>query len=298
MMIGINKEDGSHISNSLFMSEGRRMALKHHFPLVGPISLEFSDEDVAPLNMSIKAYDRYIGNLDVDAPDALNLTKMYTDRHYGVCSDLTAEYHSINNQKYKRDVYFYVFEHRGERSTGDAFGLNIGNDWVSHGDELYYLFPFNKTKEHFRSEEDAKMKKLFIRLWHAFAEHGNPTPGEAFDFTWSPYTAENRTHLRLNLEPSMEEDTMSEQREFWTTLPTQQNIYLNKEYFVKKLNITKEDKGEKSVKEDKDDLKEEEEKKKEEGRKEEEESATRREKKEGEEKADKDETEDLKKEEL
>lgn len=60
----------------MFLSEGRRMALQHHFPLVGPISLEFNDDDIAPLNMSIKAYDKYLGGLKFDAEDAQNLTKV------------------------------------------------------------------------------------------------------------------------------------------------------------------------------------------------------------------------------
>ena len=52
------------------------MALKTHFQLVGPISLEFTDEDFAPLNMTINAYDHYIQGFQLEKGNSDNFSKV------------------------------------------------------------------------------------------------------------------------------------------------------------------------------------------------------------------------------
>ncbi|KAK8732261.1 hypothetical protein OTU49_006995, partial [Cherax quadricarinatus] len=99
---------------------------------------------------------------------------------------------------------------------------------VSHADDLLYLFSGGGvwTALNFSIPDDLHVRDLFTQLWFNFAATGSPTPDDSLGFIWSPTTPSAPYHLNLNSKPSMVPDSHSEMMEFWTSLPTKENLIL------------------------------------------------------------------------
>ncbi|XP_045594339.2 carboxylic ester hydrolase [Procambarus clarkii] len=227
LITGITQHEGALIALPMFGNEGLRSALKYNFIQNGPISLEFGEGDVSPLNQTVKIFDHYLGGIHLDVIHADNVTQMYGDRYFAVCHDLTSSLHAKNVARKKKNTYRYELRHRGQRSTADLFSLNIGQNWVSHTDELFYLFSGGPLWAPLERDEDLKLRNIITTLWTNFATTGNPTPDDSLGFTWDPITDNDFRHLALTPSPAMQDDYRQETREFWSSLPLKQNLILH-----------------------------------------------------------------------
>lgn len=228
LMSGITSHEGGLYSIPLYANEAYRAALMLNFAEIGPIALEFSDADVSPLNQTIKIFDKYLKSANIDVHTADNVTEMFSDRYFTVPHDITSQMHAKNVRRWHKKVFSYELTYKGQRSFGDKYKLDIGKDYVSHGDDLAYFFeggyfqPLDK-------EEDLKVRDIMTTMWTNFATYGDPTPDDSLGFKWEPLTTENYPHLNINLSPTMEEDSRTEIREFWESLPLMQNLLLHPE---------------------------------------------------------------------
>ncbi|CAL4128460.1 unnamed protein product, partial [Meganyctiphanes norvegica] len=237
MMAGVTSHDGGLFSLPLYGNEYLRVGLQHNFPNIGPVILDFGDGDISPLNMTIKIFDHFIGGLKIDAETADNITRMLTERHFSHATDLTTMLHARTVSP-KKNVFRYQFSYKGQHSIADRWDLEIGKHWVTHADDLFYLFEGGKIWKPLETEDDKKMRSIMTKLWSNFAIYGHPTAGQndSLGFTWDPVTTEDYQYLDLTLEPSMKPDSRKKERDFWLHLPTKQNFILFPEK-MKDLNL-------------------------------------------------------------
>ncbi|KAK4309585.1 hypothetical protein Pmani_018808 [Petrolisthes manimaculis] len=226
LMLGTNRHEGAFVSLPMFANEALRSSLLLNFRNIGPISLVFHPEDISPLNQTIKIYDRYLGGINLDANTADHVTQLFSDRLFTVCQDLTSSLHAGNVARHKKLTFQYELTHRGQRSIADIFNLDIGKDWVSHMDELPYMFTGGPLWQPLEREEDLKLRDTITEMWTNFAATGNPTPTDSLGFKWEPVTKDNLQYLALQPDPIMKEDYRNETREFWTSLPLKLNLDL------------------------------------------------------------------------
>ncbi|XP_068220139.1 venom carboxylesterase-6-like [Palaemon carinicauda] len=228
LMSGVTTHEGGAYSIPIFANEDYRSALKLNFAEIGPVALAFSDTEVSPLNQTIRIFDRYLQSTDIDPHRIDNVTQMFSDRYFNIAHDITSKMHSKNVHRWGKKVFTYEFSYRGQRSINDAYGLDLGKNYVSHGDDIAYFFEGGYF-EPLEKEDDLKMRDIMTKLWVNFATYGDPTPDDSLGFKWEPVSKENYSHLNLNLSPAMEEDSRTEIREFWESLPLKQNLLLNPE---------------------------------------------------------------------
>lgn len=229
LISGVTQDDGAVYSTLMYANEMARSALVQDFVSKAPYSMEFRPEDVAPLNQTVMIFDRYLGGLHVDAEHADNVNQMFTDRHFHVCHDLTTQLYSATVAPYKNTTYRYELRHRGSRSFTDFYGLEIGKHWISHLDDLFYLFEGGDLFKPIEGEDDLRLREIMLKLWTNFAATGNPTPDDSLGFKWEPMKEGSMKYLALQPKPAMEDDYRQETRNFWYSLPLKQNIFLHPE---------------------------------------------------------------------
>nr|XP_053646162.1 uncharacterized protein LOC128698084 isoform X2 [Cherax quadricarinatus] len=98
--------------------------------------------------------------------------------------------------------------------------MTVGKHWVTHADELPYLFPSGRFE--LTRAPDLALGDLFTKLWTNFADTGNPTPDSSLGFILEPTTEAHLQHLVLSPSPFMQNDTRRQEREFLTSLSTRQ----------------------------------------------------------------------------
>ncbi|KAG7171451.1 Venom carboxylesterase-6-like 10 [Homarus americanus] len=229
LISGITQHEGAFLTLPIFANEYLRSSLKYNFMKNGPLSLELGEGDVAPMNQTVHIFDHYLGGVHLDVLTADNVTQMYSDRFFTICHDLTTVMHAKNVAARSKKTFTYELKYRGQRSIADLFSLNIGENWVTHTDELFYLFTGGPLWRPIDREEDLKLREIMTTLWTNFATTGNPTPDESLGFTWDPITEDTQRHLTLKPTPAMEDDDRQETREFWFALPLKQNLILHPE---------------------------------------------------------------------
>ncbi|XP_027220673.2 juvenile hormone esterase [Penaeus vannamei] len=233
---GITKDEGAIFALPTFGNEALRSAMRFNFEESAPVALEFSEGDISPLNQTLLIFDRYLGGINFNENDAENVKNMFSDRHFAVCHDLTSLLHDHNCGRKNKRVFRYELKHRGKKSLGDSFSLDFGRDWVSHGDELFYLFQGGPLLAPLEDEDDLKVRDIFSTLWTNFALTGDPTPDDSLGFKWEPMKNGDLSYLAITPNPTMENDTRQETRDFWFSLPTKQNVILHREK-VKNLKV-------------------------------------------------------------
>ncbi|XP_076059226.1 esterase E4-like isoform X3 [Oratosquilla oratoria] len=249
IMTGITEHEGAILTHPIYTHEYLRSALSLNFPAVAPVALEFGEGDIAPLNQTVKIFDRYLGGNEISQETADNLTKLFGDRYFNIPHDLSALY-NLRNAPTKK-TFLYELKHRGQHSLGDIYDIEVGKNWTSHSDDLFYLFEGGVFMP-LEKEEDLQLRDLMVSMWTNFAKSGDPTPGDDLGFKWEPAEESSLRHLVLQPKPIMEDDTRKEIRDFWFSLPTRQNIILHRDrvqnlHFVP---VTEEKEEEKSSSED------------------------------------------------
>lgn len=221
---GITSHEGGLACLIMYSKDHVRKALMEDFRRLGPVVMDFNHLDYMPLPSAQTIFYYYLGGLHVDHDNADRVVKMFSDRSFAVCHDLTTKLHARNANKHK--TFRYELEYRGQHSLSDVFNLTIAKHWVTHADDLIYLFtggvflPLTNPK-------DLKLRDVFTKLWTNFAATGHPTPDDSLGFQWEPSSETNLHYLSLSPTPVMKPDNREEVREFFATLPTHQNQILD-----------------------------------------------------------------------
>ncbi|XP_042892944.1 juvenile hormone esterase-like [Penaeus japonicus] len=229
IITGVTKDEGALLTLPLFGNEALRSSLRFNFEEAAPVALEFCEGDISPLNQTLLIFDRYLGGINFNVEDAENVKNMFGDRHFSICHDLTSILHDRNSARLKKKVFRYELNHRGKRSIGDFFSLDFSKEWVSHEDDLFYLFEGGPMFAPLEDEDDLRVRDIMTTLWTNFATKGDPTPDDSLGFKWEPMTDGKLNHLAITLTPTMENDTREEARDFWFSLPMKQNLILHPE---------------------------------------------------------------------
>nr|XP_053646160.1 carboxylic ester hydrolase-like [Cherax quadricarinatus] len=224
---GINSHDGGSFVIAMYRREEELKTLQKKFPDLGPVSMSLKCIDDNPLLLANKMFHHYLGGVNLDQADPDDVMKLYTDRHFGVCHDLTAILHSRNSinplahtSSHQPRIYTYELQYRGEHSLVDLYNMTVGKHWVTHADDLKYFF--NSGRFELTRAPDLALRDLFTKLWTNFADTGNPTPDSSLGFIWEPTTEAHLQHLVLSPSPFMQNDTRRQDREFLTSLSTRQ----------------------------------------------------------------------------
>ncbi|GAB6023218.1 hypothetical protein CHUAL_008036 [Chamberlinius hualienensis] len=96
-------------------------------------------------------------------------------------------------------------------------------NFVSHTDDLQYLFKsgyFNKTA---LNEKDQQMSDIFLDLWTTFATTTTPTIRTYKEFSWKPVMANKPSYLKIDLMPQNVEGYLSD-HEIWENIHNAKNI--------------------------------------------------------------------------
>ncbi|XP_042890034.1 carboxylesterase 4A-like [Penaeus japonicus] len=221
LVLGMARNEGALMTATMFYDWSPVRQLQTNFPLTGTVSLSF-EREMESGHLAGVSYFYYIGDNEINIKEVANLTQLYTDRYISVCTDQTAILHAQHGSS----VYMYELEHRALASSTDKFQHFFDNEWVSHGDDLQYLFSGSNGFPNLRTFDDLLTGDMITTLWTNFAKTGKPTPDGSLGFEWRPVTNATLVHLALSPAPEMREDGRAQLRIFWNSLPTRQNKIL------------------------------------------------------------------------
>ncbi|KAA0200396.1 Esterase B1, partial [Hyalella azteca] len=216
----------------IFLDEALRSKLKSQFSKAAPVQLDLGEGDVAPLNLTVQLFDRYVGNAEFELESLDDLTALLGDRLMWYPSDSLAHYLASDPGSPHRGkkLFVYEFAYLSKTRENSLFDSVIKNRYVNHGDDLIYLFSGPSDHpwlgQELKSAEDLAMRDLMVDLWTNFAITGNPTP-DGHPAEWRPYTPDAPHVFIIDERPAMDEsDPKKELREFWRQLPLKINLVL------------------------------------------------------------------------
>ncbi|XP_076059061.1 juvenile hormone esterase-like isoform X2 [Oratosquilla oratoria] len=226
LISGVTAGDGSCVTAYIFSNAELKEKIVSNISVV---SLSLGLKDRYPREaekQALKIFNKFIGNINFNDEDAKAITEVYSDFLFHIAHDVTAMLQSRHHP-----VFLFELQHRGQRSFSNDINVDnvnptIGRDirsWISHADELFYLFEGGMF-ELLDKEEDLALRDKIVALWTNFADTGNPTPDDSLGFIWEPVTESSLHYLALQPEMTMEKDTRTERRSFWLDLPVFQNL--------------------------------------------------------------------------
>lgn len=234
LISGVTADEGAIFSLPLFNRPDLVPALKNDFEENGPYSLGLTEEDSNPGLLTNQIYNFYLGGVIVDSEHADGITQMMGERHFKICHDLFSDLHAGQEDV---SVYKYELVHHGQMSVSHVLNSVLPGSWVSHGDDLFYLFrggpllqPFEPPSDNptdITAEKDLRLREAMLSLWTNFATTGNPTPDDSLGFRWRSTTPNDFSFLVLSPKPRMTRDTRQEARDFANSLPTELNRLLH-----------------------------------------------------------------------
>ncbi|XP_050713771.1 juvenile hormone esterase-like [Eriocheir sinensis] len=222
---GVTAQEGALLALPLFSEDGLKSDLVDNFEEIGPGSLDLAVGDEAPVALARKIFDYYVGGVRVDEESADKICQLYGDRHFNLGHDYVSALHAHNAAPHK--AYLYTLDHRGQQSFDQFYDTDVGRNWVSHVDDLFYIFSGGPVWAPLEREEDLRLRDIITKLWANFAAIGNPTPDDSLGFQWRAAESCDLQHLSLTPTPAMVGDRRREVRAFWETLPIKQNLLLN-----------------------------------------------------------------------
>ncbi|XP_069953421.1 juvenile hormone esterase [Cherax quadricarinatus] len=222
---GVTTDEAAMFSIEMTENESVLASLNEKLSEASVAILEIGAHEDNPVDLANKIFQHYLGGVNPGVDYTEQFNQMMSDRLFKVGVHHTSRLHSQ-----VATTYTYEFNHRGQFSLLNVLPwLSTENKhWVSHADDLLYLFSGGGvwTALNFSIPDDLHVRDLFTQLWFNFAATGSPTPDDSLGFTWSPTTPSAPYHLNLNSKPSMVPDSHSEMMEFWTSLPTKENLIL------------------------------------------------------------------------
>lgn len=230
LMSGFTAQDGGILTHPFYFREDMRTSLKENFAEIGPLSLLMSPQnDTNRLTQATALYQYYLGE-DIDIELSENYTQFMTDYTFAVPSDLMVLSHAACREP-RNNTFTFKFNYRGEHSASDRYNVTIGKEWVTHLDDLIYLFPADallEGAEPLSSPEDLAVRDIMTKLWVNFAATGNPTPDSSLGFTWEPVQRNAIKSLNLTPSPTMEADPYGKVRDFYRTVLPEHDELLRK----------------------------------------------------------------------
>ncbi|XP_037784828.1 venom carboxylesterase-6-like [Penaeus monodon] len=256
VLSGVTANEGAFVINALEASETTLRSLRENFSDSGPVSIGLGPEDLDPVASSTKVFQHYLGDILIDVDHYEQLMKLFTDRHFSLGHDLTTLFHSR-----VANTYRYSLDHRAELTFSDLLNKERKTQWISHCDDLFYLFrggPLlqlgREELQDLAREHDLGLREVILSAWTNFAASGNPTPNDTLGFVWEAVSEDNLHYLSLTPTPTMQRDQKKEMRQLFASLPTRQNklLFLDREDQEKENRVEKaqEEKG----RDDEDDL--------------------------------------------
>ncbi|XP_045134687.1 juvenile hormone esterase-like [Portunus trituberculatus] len=229
MISGITRDDGALFALPVLANKQLLEELQNNFSVAGPASLQLEGRSEDPEGITRQFYLHYLGTTNVTEAHAEGLMRMFTDHHFAVPHDRASGHHAGK-------IYRYELQHYAQLSFGQLICPSCDNKWVSHVDDLYYLFlggpllsprtaPTERPKD-LHLPDDLALRDIITTLWTNFAATGNPTPDGSLGFTWEASTPQNLQYLSLTPSPSMQPDDRKETRKFHNSLPIQENVML------------------------------------------------------------------------
>ncbi|XP_063531901.1 esterase FE4-like [Cydia strobilella] len=152
----------------------------------------------------------------------------YTKDDYKVIVTMLSDLYVVYNthrftylySKHNSPIYMYRFSFDTDLNVFkklDSGGLNLQG--ACHGDDLFYMFSNNSTKDAYESQENLKnyVSKM-TKLWTDFAKTSNPTPDNYTGPMWPLYTTNNKEYLDINVQSTAGIFADQPNVEFWDTL--------------------------------------------------------------------------------
>ncbi|XP_050727493.1 cholinesterase 2-like [Eriocheir sinensis] len=231
IMAGVTRDEGALFVIAPLREKKVMEQIQNNFSVAGPASLALSGQCDDPVAVARQVYLHYSGTTHVTEAHAESLNRMYGDRHFAVCHDLTTALHAAHHHPTKK-TFRYELQHRGQFSLLNFMCPSCSQDWVCHGDDLFYLFPGGPipaplSSEDLQRPDDLAVRDIIVALWTNFAITGNPTPDDSLGFKWEPSTADSLHYLSLTPSPSMQPDDRKDARKFHNSLPTTLNMILH-----------------------------------------------------------------------
>ncbi|XP_042856635.1 juvenile hormone esterase-like [Penaeus japonicus] len=203
-------------------------SLQENFSVNGPISIGLDAGDSDSVAISTEVYEHFLGDLAIDDDHYEQLMRLFSEVHFTLSQDLATLFHSRFG-----NAYHYSLDHRAELTFSDLLAKDRQTQWISHCDDLFYLFrggPFlqqgREQLQDLSREDDLVLREIILRTWTNFAATGNPTPDDSLGFVWEAASEDDFRYLSLTPTPTMKPDQNQDVREWFTSLPTRQNALL------------------------------------------------------------------------
>ncbi|KAK4288553.1 hypothetical protein Pmani_038425 [Petrolisthes manimaculis] len=212
-MSGHTAHDGSLTTHVLYRNERLRQQLVVNFTRNGPISLFLFGND--PEGVTARAiYQHWLGE---------RRWWQWTRQPVKTLpSDFSALLHARHQPHH--NVYQFEFTYRGQHTSSHFMKpIEIGKNWVTHSDDLLYLFPGGVFPYDLplKNPRDIRVREIMTKMWANFIATGNPTPDESLGFKWEAVTeGGGLQHLALQPDPVMVSDQRAEARDFLASVLT------------------------------------------------------------------------------
>ncbi|ODM94707.1 Esterase FE4 [Orchesella cincta] len=209
---------------------GTARVISHNTELVKNLNENWSEYAVDLLGVknmtkeelgSIKTF--YFGDKLIGNETFVNLTNIVSDRAFAHCSYLSAAMHGEQS-----DTYLYYLSKPPAKSYAEKDDAGFTNasayGFVSHADELQFLFPYYGYPEiPYGDPKYYSFSEYFVRLWAYFATNGNPSGMDGLE--WGPTTSrETAFWFELNDNPGRTH-VLDERVQFWDQFSTSQLNY-------------------------------------------------------------------------
>ncbi|XP_076058876.1 juvenile hormone esterase-like [Oratosquilla oratoria] len=214
---GVMEHEGAFITNEIYSSDTMRQRISSDIVMAGLIAGIVGDPNHVESQVR-ETFDHFIGGYNISEDNADMVTQIFSDMAFVVGQDVTALVHSRHHP-----VYTYEIKHRSKHSLGDVFGTEMSKRWITHADDLIYLFEGGRFKT-LEREDDLALRDLITALWANFAETGNPTPDDSLGFKWESVKEQSFRQLVLGPKPHMEDVIRKERRDFFLNLPHFQDL--------------------------------------------------------------------------
>ncbi|XP_063531893.1 carboxylic ester hydrolase-like isoform X3 [Cydia strobilella] len=178
------------------------------------IAEKITQEKMNDMGKRIRKF--YIGDREYTTDDYRAIVTMLSDLYlvYGT-HRFTYLY-----SKHNSPIYMYRFSFDTDLNVFKnltSAGLDLQG--ACHGDDVFYIFSNNYTKDAYESQENLKdYVSNVTKLWTDFAKTSNPTPDNYADPIWPLYTTNNKEYLDINVQSTAGIFAEQQRVEFWDTL--------------------------------------------------------------------------------
>ncbi|XP_068237831.1 venom carboxylesterase-6-like [Palaemon carinicauda] len=225
LISGYTQHEGALSAMPLLLNKSMADAVVEDFQRVAPAMLYLENENFAT-QVAQSIYHFYLGNRKISMDLAEQTVQMMSDASAKVTQDEVAAQHSATSY-----VFVYELKHRGQNSILDLYDSTTGKKWVSHADDLQYLFVDSPYFPQPEKPDDKRVRDLIVTLWTNFAATGFPTPNGSLGFAWVAASPTCLRYLAIATYPFLTNYDRDGILRFWQNLPLERNQILYPERF-------------------------------------------------------------------